>query len=669
LIHMKNTVFLPSLAGKGRSIHEVLLFSPKIKNLFYWQDINVERFILLGWGLTILAVLGLVSLFRSNPSHRGKRAMAGVMAFMAIVLTLGPTLNYFPLYQFLYTHFPFFNYPRVPARFAMVGIIFLCLLAGLTLSDMREWAASKGWIRLKRWFPLLIIPLVLAEYHSWRPLGLSDMTGYSRVYQEINRRLPQGKLVLELPVWPGDSHQSSAYEYTVTRTRKPMVNGYAPVVFREYIKQVFWPLYPLDFGEQGEIQAEELKKLKVDLITFHDNSMIYTDKISPFPPRLALKRLMASPILDLLDQDQDVTLFKVKPDVPSGHKPLGKEGKPPVLSGDKSLSSLEKGKDGGGFSGITSPVAAVFYVNNQPHETGRYQLDPSASGYYLLMDEKGLTQGHLIPRPGVRGNVICAIPGQDRPGFLTLGTHRFFPSGKYRVRFRVKAGAKTPQQEIGRVEVVQNKTKVAVQRTLQGSDFTHSEKWTDIPLEFEITKAQEMGFRLFYSGQTPLYFNLAVVGFADQSTGPGSIEAEDLMRQTGMIVPDPLASGQEGILGKSGFHPPIYLCYGPYRTFDPGRYRAHFFIRLKETAKINPNEEVALLEVATDMGKRVFEKKIIIAGDLSSKEYRSMDLTFTVPFRCELGYRVKYLGRSDLLVDRVSVVDFNEGNGNNLLSR
>ena len=214
LMHIRATVFLPSLAGKGRTISEVLLFSPRAGNLFFWQDINKERFVLLGWGLIILASLGMAPLFRGKPKNQGYLAMAGIMAFGAVILTLGPTLTYFPVYEILYHYFPFFNYPRVSGRFVMVGFIFLGLLAAMALTAFREWLAEKGWNRLREVLPLLIIPLVLAEYHTYQPLGLSMMAGDNRIYQEIQCCLPKGQVVLELPIWPGDSHQSSAYEYT-----------------------------------------------------------------------------------------------------------------------------------------------------------------------------------------------------------------------------------------------------------------------------------------------------------------------------------------------------------------------------------------------------------------------------------------------------------------------
>ncbi|MHB8842777.1 MAG: hypothetical protein ACYC56_13500 [Candidatus Aquicultor sp.] len=663
LMHVRTTVFLPSLAGKGRTIGEVLLFSPRAGNLFFWQDINQERFVLLGWGLVLLAVFGLIPLFKQQPKRPGQLALAGILAFLGLILTLGPTLTSFPLYSILYRYVPFFNYSRVPGRFVMVGMVFFCLLAGMALSSIRESLASRGWNRLRKWLPLFIILLVLAEFHTWQPLGISMMGKDNRIYKEIQNRLPKGGNVLELPIWPGDSHQSSAYEYTVTRTRKPMINGYAPVVFREYIRHIFWPLFPLDFGELKSPQAAELKNLKVDLITFHDNSMVYPEKISPFPPRLALKRLITSPFLRLVDHDQDVSLFKFNSDflgAPSDYKNLPTL---PLAKGWVKNPPMTK-EEGGGFrevSTISSPVSAIFYAHQLSRETGSVEMDPLASGYYLLMDEKALLQGKLVPLPGKRGNVFLASPGQDQSGYLAIGPSRFFPSGKYKARFRIKAGAADPWQEVGRIEITKDRKTVIKQRLIRGRDINGTAGWTDIPLEFENTQLGEIGFRVYYSGKVPLKFNTAAIGFADQNTGPGSVEAEDLFRQTGTVILDPLASGKEAVFGQAGYHPPIYLSYGPYRTFPPGRFQAVFFLRLKDLPSISKETDVVLIEVATDMGKRIFSQRKVKVRDLITDQYEPIRLDVKVPFPCELGYRVKFLSKVDVLLDRMEVVDAQKG--------
>jgi hypothetical protein len=413
-----------------------------------------------------------------------------------------------------------------------------------------------------------------------------------------------------------------------------MVNGYAPVVFRDYIQEVFWPLFPLDFGELNPGQGAVLKKLKVDMITFHDNALVYTEKISPFPPRLALRRLMASPWLSLVEQDQDIFLFKFNSRSPDASPYQGNSPSPSL---------------------ITSPVAAVFYANNEPQKTGKPLMDPMASGYYLLMDEGHLSQGRLVPRPGAKGNVAQADPGRNQPGYLVLGSKRFLPSGKYKAMFRIKAGPAGPEQEVGRVELLDDRLKVIGQRTIRGRDAVPNRAWVDIPLEFELPQATAISYRVFFSGEAPLAFNLMAIGFSDQPAIPRTFEAEDLLRQTGSVVKDPLASRKEAVLGQAGYHPPVYLSYGPYQTLEPGLYQADFFLRLKERPKDPGQAEGVLLEVATDMGKRTLNSRKVGVAELAADGYRAIRLEFKVPFRCELEYRVKFLDKADLLIDRIDV--------------
>ncbi|MBI5603696.1 MAG: hypothetical protein HY879_10095 [Deltaproteobacteria bacterium] len=628
LIHMRATVFLPSIAGKGRTIREVLLFSPKIGNFFSLPFPYNEKYIFLGRVLLLLAVCGLIPLFKSRPKNPGFIALAGLLAFLALILTLGPTMPYFPLYQFFYEYLPFFNYPRVPARFVMIGFIFLGLLAASAMTGLRAWLASRGWGRWRIGITLLIILLVSVEYHTGHSLGLSLMKGDNRLYEEIKRHLPKGRVVLELPIWPGDSHQSSVYEYTVTRTQRPMINGYAPVVARDYINQVFWPLYPLNHGELTLPRVREMQRLKVGLLTFHDNPYLYSEKVSPFPRRLALKRLAASPWLKLIDHDEDVYLFKL----------------------------AEKADGYFNSSAITSPVQSIVYSNNLTRKTGRYQFDPFASGYNFLFEEESLTQGKPVLRPGMRGgNVVSAIPGQDLPGYLILGPNRFYPSGKFRARFRIKAGSVDPQKEIGRIEIIEQGTKIIAQKSLFGRDMQPFQTWMDIPLEFEIPESSRIGFRIYFSGEAPLYYNLAVIGFADQKKGPGLIEAEELFRPTGVIVSDPLASGREALFGKAVFKPSNFLCYGPFRTFEPGSYQARFFLRLKSLPGIPGDSEIAVLDLCTDAGRRILGSRKLKVQDLKADAYTPVVVDFKVPFRLEIESRVLFLEKEDLLVDRIEI--------------
>jgi hypothetical protein len=99
-----------------------------------------------------------------------------------------------------------------------------------------------------------LILVVLLALDTW-PMtitGISLLPPEGKVEAAIRENLPTGskadKRLLGLPIWPGDSHQSSAYELLTTRTRAKMINGYSPVVPRAYVEKVFKPLYSLDLG-------------------------------------------------------------------------------------------------------------------------------------------------------------------------------------------------------------------------------------------------------------------------------------------------------------------------------------------------------------------------------------------------------------------------------------
>ncbi|KIX14754.1 hypothetical protein X474_06325 [Dethiosulfatarculus sandiegensis] len=624
LMHVRASIFVPSIAGKGRSLHEVLLYAPNSWDLFQRLNPDNERLVYLGFVLIVLALAGLAPLLSNKPKKPGKLVLAGSLAFLGSVLCLGPNLTGFPLYKLLYNYFPFFKYPRVPGRYVMVAFVFLGLLAAGSLSGLRAWLDHKGRSKVALMLPILVLALIGLEYYSPKPVGLALFNADNKVYARISQELPENKVVLELPVWPGDSHQSSAYEYTVTRTQKPMVNGYSPVVAKEYVEKVFWPLFGADLGEITQQRAELLKRLKVGLVTFHDDALIYSGKISAFPPRLAEKRLAASPWLEPLEKDGVISLFRVREDPLPGKDP----------------------------DSITSPVNTVWYARNLPLNTGRRVLDPDASGYNLLMREGPLfKEGKLIPKPGAGGNITSARPGRDKPDFMAFGPFRAFPGGEYAARFRLKAGPASPGVEIARLEVVTDKGQTIIaQRPLVAGELP-ADTWGDVILPFELKSVTDLEFRVFYTGRAALDFNLVNVGFADQKQGPRQVEAEDLLRQTAWVVSDPKASKGEAVLAKNNFHPPLYVSHGPYFIFEEGKFKADFYLRLAE--KTQTDAEVLLLQVATDMGKRVLAQKKIKASDLAEDKYLPFTLEFETPFLCEVDFRVKYQGNASVLVDKV----------------
>ena len=106
-------------------------------------------------------------------------------------------------------------------------------------------------------------PLYGLGLSSPKQIGLSLVDEKNQIYSAL-AELPRGKtLVLGLPLFPGDSHQSSLYEYYITLSRQPMVNGYSPVVSRKYVDTVFWPLLNVNVGEIREKEYALLRRFGV----------------------------------------------------------------------------------------------------------------------------------------------------------------------------------------------------------------------------------------------------------------------------------------------------------------------------------------------------------------------------------------------------------------------
>jgi hypothetical protein len=617
-----------SIAGKGRGLGEVLLFSSPPERLFVMTGDGKEQFILLGAGLVALAALGLgATLRRRPPADSGRRALCGVLGLLGALLAAGPTMRAFPLYETLYLHVPFFNYPRVPSRFVPFAIMFLGVLACDGLADLYVRLPERGKLLRPALFSGAAL-LLLVPFHSFRPMGLSLFPPLAAFARQVRAEPAHSgrDLVLELPLWPGDSHQSSTYEYDVSLTRRPMVNGYSPLVSTDYLKQIVAPLSPLNLGQLGEAEAKSLRETRVNIVTFHDDALLYTAKVSPFPPRLAQKRLAASGWLDPIGRDGKVSLFRLR-DTP--------------LPADRPET-------------ITSPVAAVLYAFSLSPQVGKRGWDPTAGGYFL-QTEPG-SDGVPAPFKGASGNLIVS-PAGTADGWLVKGPARGLPAGNYEAGFRLRVPG--GGSAAGRLEIADGGDgRVLASRVLLPGDFPGNPgAWTDLLVPFALPRITQVECRIWREGPAPLDLNLITVRFAGAGTGPGSFEAEDLLRQTGEVVASAEASAGEAVIARLGSDPPLYLLHGPYRTVAPGRYLARFHVQARNLRGA-PDTPVARFEVATDMGRRIFASRTVTIGEAANlKDAGIVELAFTAPTTCELDLRVRYEGGGDLSIDRVVLLD------------
>ncbi len=626
MLIIKATNFDQSIAGQGRGLDEVMLFTPRLGDLLNWSNPHMEKLVHLGWGLAGLGVLGLVLLALGRPARARQAALASLWAFLAALaalLALGPTVPQAPLYQLLYKTVPFFHFPRVPGRLIIFAVLMLALLAGWVV---RELGCSPG---RKRW-PGAALALGLVLVLGWdlalpARMGVSLLPPPGRVAAGVKAQMITGPdspdRLLGLPIWPGDSHQSSVYELLITRTRAQMVNGYSPVVPRSYVKRVFQPLYALDLGLVDKKALDTLRRLKVRLITFHDDELVYARKVSPFPPALARQRLLASGAVYYLARQGNRFLLGLVP------------GAGPDLNPGR----------------LVSPVVSLWEAEALPRRTGRALEEREASGWGLLFGERPLEDptGPLGPRrPRARGNVISARAGRDRPGFLSFGPYKAFPPGRYLARFRLRRPAGDPAPYPGWVEVSTAKgTRSLARVALTPEVLPVDGRWHDVGLSFELRGLAELELRTWYNGKGGLDLDVVLVGFADGAPRDGFYRAQDLWRQTGELVSDPWVAGGLAVEARAGFHPPLYLMHGPQVTLEPGRYLASF--RLAGKPGKLPQAPAVDLVVARDLGRRPLALRRVRASELG-EHYQDFLVGFSLKQRAEIGLRVRFAGGADV---------------------
>jgi hypothetical protein len=369
VLMLRQTFVSGSIAEAGRRLEEVRLFSPGLQALA-----DPARYG--GIALLALALVGLAVRGRRR-GDAALRLVYGAALGLGVLLSMGPTIPRFPLYQALHRWVPFFAMIRNPEKLQLLASVAVLVLAALGVrAVLGPSAAGPGLPRTARLGGLLA--LVLLGTPPWHGIAFARF-GDSPVYETLRRNASR---VLYLPIWPGDSAHSSLYLYAVTRTRVPMVNGYSPLVPRRYGDDVFAPLSPLNVGDLGAGEAQALRRLGISHVLVDRAG--FPPEISPYPSAFTLDRLRAAGVLALEQAAEPLWLFRVTDGAPAQAR-------------------------------RTSAVGVFYEAERQNHETGAV-LD--------LLEASG-------------GRVVVARPGMPA-GFLTFGPYRPLPAGGYVARFRVR---------------------------------------------------------------------------------------------------------------------------------------------------------------------------------------------------------------------------------------
>jgi hypothetical protein len=314
----------------GRSFREVALYSPNPRGFFEWRGPGHDRQIYIGYLIPILIFAGFMTqlfLFFRNPKSEGRNIVFASMILGGLILMVllalgakGP-FDALPL-RAARKLIPPYSMIRQPAKIFLVLPPLLALASMVSLSTIfrvskkNKWPAVAGAI-------LLLAALATFGLQVDASVCLLDKSqpAYEAVARDAkeNHRLPRALIV---PIWPGDSAWASLYEHYVSLYRIRMINGYTPIVPRDYIENVFHALESANCGLISDAQIANLRQRGIDYILLHEDA--FPEKVSYFPVGLTLKRLLNHPRLQLLKQGQNVWAFKIRnapesrPEITSG---------------------------------------------------------------------------------------------------------------------------------------------------------------------------------------------------------------------------------------------------------------------------------------------------------------------------------------------------------------
>ncbi len=325
--------------GTGRTWREIALFSPRPAGLLAWRAAGNDNAAYVGYVAPVLIAVGLLvqlARFRRAPRAEWRATVVMLMLVAGMLLLVALALGaYGPgegrLFAIARKLVPPLNKVRQPAKLLILLPPLLAVGAAFALDRILNlWRGrfAPG-LRGANWgeglWPAVVVALLfLIEYDfQVRPticLLDTQQAAYAAVAADAARagRVPRAVIV---PLWPGDSSWASLYEHYVSLYRIRMLNGYRPVVARDYITNVFERFGYINLGELPDDRLDELRARGFDYIILHEDA--FPEKVSPFPVAFTLRRLLEHPRLDLLRQAENVWAFKIRDQPVEKATPVG----------------------------------------------------------------------------------------------------------------------------------------------------------------------------------------------------------------------------------------------------------------------------------------------------------------------------------------------------------
>jgi hypothetical protein len=253
-------VTLQRVQGFRRALDEARLYSSNWSDYFAsaahahdWMLAFLPRWVEVAFPGFVAALLGIAGAWIAwTRDQRETLAIYGGLVALALWASFGPAGG---LYSALYHAVPLFAWLRVPARFALIVIFGLTVLAGFGVSAIAR-RTPRPSLATSALTLVAVIELLV-------PSNLREMDGFEPVYRAL-ATLPLAP-VIEMPFYlEGMFQLHSKYMLYSTTHWMPLVNGYS-----DYIPPDFVARAPALAAFPSREALAALEPLKVRYAVFH----------------------------------------------------------------------------------------------------------------------------------------------------------------------------------------------------------------------------------------------------------------------------------------------------------------------------------------------------------------------------------------------------------------
>lgn len=321
-----------SINAGGRSFAEAALFSPTLSGILPWNSEAISEQIYIGLLIITLVAGGLVATIAQTNKTNWRRLAIYVLLLLAataiVVLALGTNGPIDGVaFRAARKLIAPYRMIRQPAKIFCLMPATLAVICGFAMTALADWyqktTKSARWL----WCLILATGLLMIGSNKMRIQTFvclldKEQRAYAAVkYDAMNQGVTPRVLII--PLWPGDSHYSSTYQYYATLYRLRLVNGYTPSIDRQYYDNIFQRFDSANQGILNDEQIDYLLQHKINYIILHEN--MFPEKVSPLPVAFTLRGLLQHPRLSLLRQDGPIWAFSISPTSATNKPSIGAE--------------------------------------------------------------------------------------------------------------------------------------------------------------------------------------------------------------------------------------------------------------------------------------------------------------------------------------------------------